>query len=201
MELVKKFKDQIGGAWTTVKFYQVIPEGENLTHYHDIHFCEAITKAMTSGFILTQPIIDCPGARYAFGWDEKDEDTLIETLSKENEMYPSNVKSLLKHIPRLDGKFKAIGLNIINEQPDVIISYAHPKLVMRLLRNYQRQTGENLEVSFSGLLTVCGNVAVKSFLSQKIAMSFCCSKSRKHGGISRDRLAIGIPYAIIDSLV
>jgi len=38
-------------------------------------------------------------------------------------------------------------------------------------------------------------VAVKAYLTERISLSFGCEDSRLYGGISRDRLIVGIPYA------
>jgi uncharacterized protein (DUF169 family) len=65
---------------------------------------------------------------------------------------------------------------------------------MRFLNVYQRVFGEKLKVELSGFAAVCGNVAVKAYVDKKVSLSFGCEDSRQYGGISRDRLIVGIPY-------
>jgi uncharacterized protein (DUF169 family) len=45
-------------------------------------------------------------------------------------------------------------------------------------------------------MSVCGNVAVKSYIDQKISISFGCPDSREYGGIERGELVIGLPHNI-----
>lgn len=72
---------------------------------------------------------------------------------------------------------------------------------MDLLKVFQEHKGENLTVSLSSIMGVCGNVAVKTYLEGKICVSFGCDDSREYGQISRDRLALGIPCSELRVLV
>jgi uncharacterized protein (DUF169 family) len=61
-------------------------------------------------------------------------------------------------------------------------------------------TGRNLNTEISGIMSVCGNVAVKSYIDQKISISFGCSDSREYGGIERGQLIIGLPHNIASGI-
>jgi uncharacterized protein (DUF169 family) len=50
-------------------------------------------------------------------------------------------------------------------------------------------------------MAVCGNVAVRSFILDTLAISFGCPDSRDYGGIAPDQLAMGIPYKLITKLM
>jgi uncharacterized protein (DUF169 family) len=52
-----------------------------------------------------------------------------------------------------------------------------------------------MKVELSGFAAVCGNVAVKAYVTRRISLSFGCEDSRQYGGVPRDRLIVGIPYA------
>ena len=79
---------------------------------------------------------------------------------------------------------------------DVYISYATPESTMKMVRSWQTITGRNLDTEISGIMSVCGNVAVKSYIDQKISISFGCPDSRKYGGIAKEQLVIGLPHKI-----
>ena len=57
-------------------------------------------------------------------------------------------------------------------------------------------TSQNLRVDISGIMSVSGNVAVRSYLGQCISLSFGCPDSREYGGIEKGQLVIGLPYNI-----
>ena len=50
-------------------------------------------------------------------------------------------------------------------------------------------------------MAVCGNVAVKAYLTRHICLSFGCPDSREYGRISRDRLAVGIPFQLLETVL
>lgn len=66
---------------------------------------------------------------------------------------------------------------------------------MELLRVFQEDKGKNLSVNLSSVMSICGNIAVNTYLEEKISLSFGCEDSRKYGGISRGQLVVGIPYS------
>jgi uncharacterized protein (DUF169 family) len=60
---------------------------------------------------------------------------------------------------------------------------------------------EELDVILSGYASVCGSVAVSTYLSGRISLSFGCADARKHGNIARDKLIAGIPYALAKKMI
>jgi uncharacterized protein (DUF169 family) len=67
---------------------------------------------------------------------------------------------LIRKVPVITEDFSGISLNkdIVG---DVYISYASPESAMKLVRSWQKMTGQNLDMEISGIMSICGNVAVK----------------------------------------
>ena len=108
--------------------------------------------------------------------------------------------SFVHGLPRMEVAPIAIGLNG-QESPDLLVACLQPQQFMRLLTAYQRVFGKELKVELSGYAAVCGNVAVKAYVTKRISLSFGCEDSRQYGGISRDRPIVGIPYALAHNLL
>jgi uncharacterized protein (DUF169 family) len=57
-------------------------------------------------------------------------------------------------------------------------------------------TGCNLDTEISGIMFICGNVVVKSYIDQEISIFFGCPDSRKYGGIEKEQLVIGLLHKV-----
>jgi uncharacterized protein (DUF169 family) len=200
MEDVKKFEKKFGGSWVRVKFYSRMPTTKSTKILTEIRFCEALQKAKTSSVILTPSSISCLGAKYAFNWDEQAKDKIIQECKEKRIASEDVIKSLIGNVPKLETYFPAIGLNM-DIQPDVLISYPQPVQAMGLIKSYEKQSDKEIYVNVSSLMSVCGNIAARSFLSQQISISFGCEDSRLYGKIPRDRLVVGIPYGLIKAFL
>ena len=69
---------------------------------------------------------------------------------------------------------------------------------MRVIKTYQDATGDDITADVSGVISVCGNAAVKAHKTGKIAFSFGCDDSRRYAQIGKDRLAVAIPRKIFE---
>jgi len=186
----KKFSNQFRTQWIKVKFYTEKPDLKDTIKLENVRFCEAIQEAILHPVILDQKSIDCPGAQYVFGW--KDESQVLTQCRGKSELSEKMLPSMLDQIPRFNDPFEYIGLNT-EGNPDLILSKMMPKNVMELIRFYQNKTGKNLEVSLSSMMSICGGIAVKTFLENRITVSFGCMDSREYGQIGKDRLVVGVP--------
>ncbi len=195
MELTNEF----GGVWVKVKFYEKIPDKPDYEVMEGVRFCEAIPKARLSPIILRSRDISCAGARYVFNWNHNLDKEVITTCSDGRGVSCDIARSMLLSSPRLKIPPKAIGLNV-DDIPDLFISYLQPEGFMNLLKVFQDHEGKNLVVSLSSTMGVCGNVAVNAYHERKISISFGCDESRKYGRMSRDRLAVGVPYSELRKL-
>jgi uncharacterized protein (DUF169 family) len=160
-----------------------------------VRFCEAAYKAQSRNVSLSLDNVCCDGARRCFGWLKSSDMKLAERLSQKTGMDQDLAYQLIRSVPVLNEKIIGISLGK-NIQGDVYISYASPESAMRLVRYWQKMTGQNLGTEISCIMSVCGNVAVKSYVDQKISISFGCPDSRENGGIEKSQLVIGLPHNI-----
>jgi len=193
MEDATNLGNKYRSAWTKVKFFAEKPNIETAKKLSNIRFCEAISEAQrTHSLILDRSSISCPGAKYVFGWDKNTEGEIVRNCVQKWGISDRIMKSILGKVSTLPPKINYIGLNIEGDS-DVLISYLQPEQFMRMLRVYQNKTGERMEVSLSSVMSVCGVAAVEAYVKGKISISFGCEDSRSFGGVSRDRLVVGIP--------
>ena len=102
---------------------------------------------------------------------------------------------LIGKVPVINENFSgfSLGKDIVGY---VYISYADPESAMKPVRCWQKITGCNLDTEISGIKFVCGNVAVESYIDQKICISFGCPDSGEYANIEKGRLVIGLPHNI-----
>jgi len=186
----RMFAKNIGSQWIKVKFYREKPDLESAKRLNDVRFCEAIKEAILHPVILDRKGINCPGAQYAFGW--QDESPILEYCQEKTELPEKALQSMLQQIPRFENSYKCIGLNT-EGKPDLIMSRLMPKEAMDLISLYNRNTERNLDVSLSSMMSICGGIAVRTFLENRITFSFGCIDSRKYAQIGRNRLVVGVP--------
>ena len=99
----------------------------------------------------------------------------------------------LMAIPRMIKKPKSILVSNKLKNPDVYLFYLRPKEFMIFVQASQRVTGEELKLSLSSVMPVCGACTVRPFVTGEICISFGCKESREYGGITDDRFVVGIP--------
>jgi uncharacterized protein (DUF169 family) len=181
--------------WVAIKFKKQI-SGNDI---RPLRFCEAVYKANNENLSLSIKQVCCNGARRSFGWLKNNDMKLAQALSEKTGIEQNAAYELIRSVPVLNEKISGISLGK-NIEGDIYISYASPESAMKLVRCWQKMTGRNLDTEISGIMSVCGNVAVKSFTKQKISISFGCPDSRKYGGIVKGELVVGVPHNIAFSL-
>ena len=200
MDLRAQFQRRFGGRWTGVRFFFDELPGANEQPIRDVRFCEAITKSLIQPVLLTPECLNCRGARYVFGWDETAKSEMVKRFHQQEGFSESQAEELVQNLPTIHGSLKGIGLNVKNS-PDLLLSYLQPGQVMKLLRRYQTRFGGNLNVDLSSIVSVCGHVAVEAVTKKRIVLSFGCRDAREYGGITGDRVAIGVPYNLARAMV
>ena len=100
--------------------------------------------------------------------------------------------NLISSVPVVNNPCSAISLSQ-DDNADVFITYTAPKSATQFVRLWQKVTSQNLNIEMSGIMSVCGNTVVRSYINQEICLSLGCPDSRKYGGIKRDQLVIRIP--------
>lgn len=195
MKIVDEFQRMFGSRWTGVKFYFGNPPRGGRPFPKETRFCEAISQSWSSNKLLSRGCINCMGANYVFGWEENIRDKVIENFQRKRNISSKDAASIVKGLPKMEVAPIAIGLNG-EGPPDLLVAYIQPQQFMKLLNVYHRVFEDRLKLELSGYAAVCGNVAVNTYLHKRISLSFGCEDSRQYGGISRDRVIVGIPYAL-----
>ena len=198
MNELRMLEKKFGGWWCGVKFGGPASKGIRKAG-QPIRFCEAVSISRITPYTLTPDLLLCPGGSRSFGWNHNDMD-LAETMAKKNGMSVAAALETLQETPKLNRGIDLISIGAVDE-PDIVISYAQPETVMKLLRVWQMQNHRPLTVQASGFMSVCGSVAVNSYISGRICVSFGCPDAREHGGISRDRLVVGMPMREVGELL
>ena len=191
-----KFSDKFRSHWIKVKFYEENPKLKDVDKPKKIRFCQATKEAITRPILLSRASISCPGAQYAFGYEKKH----IKGCAEKRDLKNEHLKSMLAKSPTLKKTYKYIGLNVEGE-PDLLIAYLPPEEVMKLVKIYNDYSGANLDISLSTMMSVCGGVAVRTFLEEKINISFGCDDSRKCADMRRENLVVGIPKKLLHLFV
>lgn len=125
-----------------------------------LRFCEAVHKAQKKNVSLSVNNVCCDGARRCFGWLKNNDIKLAERLSQKTGMDQEVAYELIRSVPVLNENITVISLGS-NIRGEVYISYASPESAMKLIRDWQKMTCRNLHVDVSGIMSVCGNVAVE----------------------------------------
>jgi uncharacterized protein (DUF169 family) len=194
-QICKSLSNISGSHWVAIKFEKQITE----TDIEPVRFCEAVYKAQKKNILLFFNNVCCDGARRCFGWLRNKDEKLAKKLSEKTGVDQDAAYELIRSVPVLSEKLSGISLGK-DIEGDVYISYASPESAMKLVRCRQKMTGRNLNTEISGIMSVCGNVAVKSYIDQKISISFGCSDSREYSGIERGQLIIGLPHNIASGI-
>ena len=194
------FKGEFNGFWVGVKFYREIPADLQGKSFPLMRFCQAVTKSKSEPIFITPDVLDCPGARLSLGWgDENLEEQVISDMAEKRHIAKQHARDMLKEAPCLNGEVKMVGFQT-SSQPDVLVSYALPSTVMKLLFSLQNLGGETYHPQISRIATVCGGVAVKAYLTGQVCLSFGCPDAREIGEIPNYHLVVGLPFSLAKKL-
>ena len=189
--ICKKLSIISDSDWVAIKFEKQITSNDT-EHFK---FCEAVYKVKNRCISLPFNNICCEGAKRCFGWLKNSDEKLAQKLADKIGMTQNISLDLIKRVPVLNEEFSGVSLGK-DIDGDVYISYISPESAMKLVRCWQKITGNNLNTEISGIMSVCGNVAVKSYINKNISISFGCPDSREYGSIKEEQLVIGIPHNI-----
>ena len=198
MDEVKLLQERIGGRWTGIVFQRDSSPKENLAK-RPMRLCEAIKESINRPIVLTRHLVSCPGARRSLGWATKEGDNIARKMAETTGMKLGIARKVITNTPRLNGEIGAVLIGT-NKSPDIVVSYAQPETVMRLVRRWQQVYGTDLDLEASSVMAVCGSVTVRAYTTGRICLSFGCPDSREYGAIGRDRLVIGLPVGLLEDL-
>jgi len=193
----RKLSERFRSQWIKVKFYKDKPDLNGAERLKNVRFCEATKEAIIHPIILDRDSISCAGAQYAFGWKGNHKNDMLDYCTDKRQIKKGVLKSMLSGAPHFKKPFKYIGLNT-NGEPDLAMSYMAPSNVMDFIRIFNNRYGKSVNCSLSSMMSICGGIAVATYLNKNINISFGCNDSRNFADIKRDNLAIGIPRELFE---
>jgi uncharacterized protein (DUF169 family) len=197
MQEINLLEERIGGRWTGVAFHRSNTPIDNLAK-RPMRLCEAIKASHTRPVVLTQDLISCPGALRSLGWKKSGDHEIARKIAKATGTKIEIAQKIVKSTPHLDNACSVTVGNV--NSPDIVVCYVQPGAAMKLVRQWQLVYGSKLDIEPSTIMSVCGSVVVKAFITGQICMSFGCPDSREYGAIGRDRLVIGLPAHLVHDL-
>lgn len=201
METVRKLERLVGGCWHGISFLDDMEDIQQEVEVCQVpRFCEAIKFPVQHKMIIKTIQFTCPGACYSFGGMVDLKETMIDKMVETKGYSPDHALRLFEDIPHFQKMPEMIGFNCKNK-PDVVISQLQPKQAMDLLQQYHIKLGKTFHTEISSVVSACGNTAVRALKKQDLAISFGCDESRTLGNLSRDRLYVGLPYALAEKLI
>ena len=164
-----------------------------------LRFCQAVERVLQTSrnMLLTKEDISCPAAKAVLGFEKNDQilddcaDKLMEARRFTDE--GSAIQALM-NVPRIRGKTHSVLLSASGVLPDVYVFYLRPVELMQLVQAYQRVIVQPIRLKVTGVMPVCGNCTVKPYVTNEVSVSFGCEDSREYGGISEDKLVLGVPF-------
>ncbi len=196
---LRLLEQYFGGWWCGIKFGKTTDEDSRRPGV-PMKFCEAVASSRTGPIRLEPKNMECAGGSRCLGWNQEEE-TIARMMSEKAGLDLEVSRSILRNTPHLEEDLREVTIGT-GKDPDIAISFSQPETVMNLLRKWQTlHGGVPVHAEISGFMSVCGAVAVKTYLTGRICLSFGCLDAREYGSIGRDRLVVGLPKKEIDALV
>ena len=195
MSFLNQIQKLLGEKQTSIKF--------NSLHFKDYNspkkpmkFCEAVVFSLHSPLIIRKDDVDCIGAQRSFGFYRNDI-KLASQISEESNIPLRFILDALNEIPIINNSVKNIVLGS-TEKPDVTIAFLKPDRITQLMLLYAAHFEEVPLITPYIFMSVCGNIAVQTYKTNKICISFGCPESRKFGGVLEDEVIVGIPNSLLN---
>jgi uncharacterized protein (DUF169 family) len=198
-EIMKSFNDLLHITPVGVNFNFHDEEGINCERPDEpIRFCQAVDYVLKTSrsLLLKEGDVSCPAARIVLGFED-DGDILVECADKLVDAGrfrdEDTAIQVLTDVPIIRGDICSILLSSTGVLPDTYVFHSNPTVIMRVVHAYQRAYARPLRFDVTGVMPVCGNCAVRSYLTNEVCVSFGCDDSRKYGGIPDNELVMSIP--------
>jgi uncharacterized protein (DUF169 family) len=200
IEILKSFNELLHLTPVGVKFY-FHKEAGTICERPDepIRFCQAVdyVNKTSRNLLLKKDDISCPAARIVLGF-KSNEDILIECADRlvDSGRFKDEASAIqvLSDVPRIRGEICSVLLSSTGILPDTYILQSNPSVIMRVVQAYQRVYAQPLRFEVTGVMPVCGNCAVRPYVTNEICVSFGCDDSRKYGDIPDSNLVMGMPF-------
>ena len=195
MSFLNQIQKLLGEKQTSIKI--------NSLHFKDynspkkpMRFCEAVVSSLHSPLIIRKDDIDCLGAQRSFGFYRNDI-KLAAQMSEESNIPLRFILDALNEIPIINNPVKNIILGS-TEKPDVTIAFVKPDKITQLILLYAAYFEEKPLITPYFFMSICGNIAVQTYKTNKICISFGCPESRKFGEVLEDEVIVGIPNSLLN---
>lgn len=199
MDIIRSFENMTGGRWTGISFHSDIDSGMKKNSV-PMHFCEAVMESSRGPITLTMETLNCPGAQWSLGWNNKEDGSFIKKITGGKKFEDKTASAMLHNVPRITEKqIKAVSIGVF-ESPDILVSFLQPEAAMKFVQQWNSVHVKNLNFSVSAIMSVCGSVAAGAYTKGTVCCSFGCPEARNRGKIGRDRMIIGIPANLAKGL-
>ncbi len=195
MNYVSQIQNILGDWQTGIKFNS-IQSSEYNSPKKPMKFCEAVVDSLHTPLVIRKEDIDCVGAQRSFGF-YRDDLKLASQITEETNIPTKFILNALNETPVIDHPVENILLGSI-ENPDLKIAFVKPDKITKLILLYAALFEEKPVISPYFFMSICGNIAVQTYITNKICISFGCPESRKHGGILEDEIIVGIPNSLLN---
>jgi uncharacterized protein (DUF169 family) len=171
--------------------------------------CQALTISRKFGWTMgiTGEDSACLGSSVAYGWDTTTEESVLEQFFLFGG-YVSNeagAQKILKNIDRLKpGEYGGVVISPLTRTkivPDVILVYAHPAQIMRLLHGALYQEGERLKCELAGIVASCNVSIIRTFKTDQYQVAILGNGDRVFAGAQDDEMVFSIPAARADDII
>ncbi len=177
---------------------------------HKVTICQGITMARRYGWKvgLVKDDVCCAAALVAYGWVEKEPslDEVAELmLAAEYAENAAAARKQIEAIPRLNkGECTGLILSPLEQtawEPDLIMIYANPGQMMRLVQAATYRDGNPINSSFGGKAASCAEGIIRTLQRQDCQLVLPCGGDRIFAMTADDELAFTAPANTADQLI
>ncbi len=195
MNFLNQIQNLLGEEQTGIKINS-LQSSNYYSPKKPMRFCEAVADSFHTPMVICKEDIDCIGAQRSFGFYRNDK-KIAAQISEESNISIRFILNALNEIPVINNPVKNIILGS-SEKPDVIIAFLKPDKITQLSLLYAAYFEEKPLITPYFSMSVCGNVFVQTYNTNKICISFGCPESRKFGGVLEDEVIVGIPNSLLN---
>lgn len=177
---------------------------------HRVTVCQGISMARRYGWRigLVKDDVCCVAALIAYGWVENEPsvDEFVDLmLAAEYAENADAARNQIEAIPRLN-KGECTGLiltplELTTWEPDLIMIYANPGQMMRLVQAATYHEGYPVTATFGGKAASCAEGIIRTLQSQQCQLVLPCGGDRIFAMTADDELAFAAPANMADQLI
>jgi len=198
---------------------KLLPPGERLPHRvrrpsrllkHRVTVCQGVTMVRRYGWRLglLKEDVCCPVALIAYGWLEEPpdisvvEDVMLASGYAEN---PQAARRQIEAIPRLtEGECGALllaPLELTDMDPDLVVIYANPAQVMRLVHAATYHGGDPIQNSFGARAGSCAEGIIRTYQTKECQVVLPGGGDRIFAMTGDEELCFTVPAFMLDRVL